>query len=206
MPMGNDPTPLTELEAGFGVTSNAEELVAANFERMDATQRAGGLKPINEPLTEELDLAAVQSHVGDGVELVGRTVVRGSGAKAIISYTYVGPRGGVEKGYVPYVELFGSATEKRAAKATVDPDEAAGRAAREKRDKAEAEAQAKVDKARREAADVAAKAREEADKVLAEATAEAQRIREKAEQDAAKAGDKAREDADKAKAAAAKAK
>jgi hypothetical protein len=186
------------LEAAFGVTSNAEELVKFNRSRYTPEQRVAIAKGVNHELSERVQEreeydpersqyglaagkveAALEDHLGHPVETA---VVRGSGRAASISYTYIGDRSSIEKGHVAFVEVFGNAQQKRAAKRSggkQDPDAAA---------KAAAEAKVR-------------EAQEAAEKLLADAHAEAARVREQAAEEAAKAADKA---GDKAKREAAK--
>jgi molecular chaperone DnaK (HSP70) len=203
MPLGNDPTPLAELEAGFGVTANAEELVKQNAARFSSEQLSAGLKPPNEEYGRHLDdnFDALEKHVGQEVV---NAEVRGSGGGAVIQYVTVGPRDEHVKGYVPFVELFGdkAAKDRRASRVAsrTTPDEAAMRAADSRLQEADRDAQAELEKAQEKAREAIEKAREEAEKVIQDAQAEADRIREKASEDAQKAADKAREDAEKARA------
>lgn len=203
MPQGNDPTATSELEAAFGVTANAQELIDYNRSRMSTEQRAIGLKPENGPLTAEVrdDLAALSDHVGQ--ELAPENVtVRGVGSGALIQYIYVDHRDANAKGYVPFVEVYGSDKERKARSdrvaARTTPDEAAQAAADERTREAEAEAAEAVRQAQADAEDTLAKARAAAEETLADANADAEKIRADAAADAQKAADKAREDAEKA--------
>jgi hypothetical protein len=208
------------LEAAFGVTSNAEELVKFNRSRYTPEQRVAIAKGVNHELSERVQEreeydpersqyglaagkveAALEDHLGHPVETA---VVRGSGRAASISYTYIGDRSSIEKGHVAFVEVFGNAQQKRAAKRSggkQDPDAAAKAAAEAKLSEADAEAQSKVREAAEEAEAKVREAQEAAEKLLADAHAEAARVREQAAEEAAKAADKA---GDKAKREAAK--
>lgn len=205
MPLGNAPTPLDELEQGFGVTANAEELVRANHARMTEEQRAGGMKPVNYDLTEQVreDPSKLEDHAG--VELAPENItVRGTGGNAIIQYVYVGARDSNEKGYVPYVEVYGDSKARKARAQRVaereDPNEAAQRAADERIRKADEEAADRVREAQEKAEKILADAREKAEKELAKAREEAEESRAAAAEEAQQAADKAREESEKAKA------
>lgn len=201
-----DPKDESELEAAFGVTSNAEELVKANRARYSPEDRATLKKGVNVELTnrvqerDEYDPeksqyglaagpveAALEDHLGHPVETA---VVRGSGRGAAISYTYIGDRGSIDKGTVPFGDVFGSAKEKRASRKAraADPDAAA----QAKLDEAETKAAEAIREAQEEAQQALDEAREQAEKAIADAQAEAAKIREKAAEDAAKAAEKAK--------------
>lgn len=207
MPLGNDPTPLAELEAGFGVAANASELIKANSESRSEEQRALQLKRVNDDLTNQVrdDFGKLESHLGDDVEVDPENVtVRGSGASAIIQYVYVGPRGSNEKGYVPFAEVHGSAAAKRRRRAMeverTTPDEAAQKAAAERERQAEREAAEAQAEHEAKVEEILADARAKAEEELAKAREEADKIRADAAEEAQKAADKARSDTEKAKA------
>jgi vacuolar-type H+-ATPase subunit H len=201
-----------ELEAAFGVVSNAEELVRTNRGRYTTEHRATLNKGENPQLTgainetdEDGNILGLKSDAAEAIEdkvgfPVETAVVRGVGRNAQISFTYVGPRGSIEKDIIAYTSVFGSAAEKRAAKRrgrAADPDDAAQQAADETLAEAEREAAEKLREAQEEAQAALDKAREDAEKVLADAQEEAAKVR-------AKAAEEAPKDADKAKRAAAR--
>jgi flagellar biosynthesis GTPase FlhF len=217
MPLGNDPTPQAELAREFGVTSNAEELINSNKERFPRALREALNLPVTqillgEEVAQEGDpklgdtqrdddaVSKLEDHVGHSVL---RAVVRGTGARRVITYSYVDDRGSTEKGYVPYAELFGTAKEKREARAGQSPDEAAEQAAAAKLQEAEEkaaqilkDAQEKASKALEEAQRAAQEAQEEAQAKIAKIEADAQ---EKAAKAAEAAEKKAQREAAKAK-------
>lgn len=208
MPLGNDPTPVTELEQSFGVTSSAEELIKANQARMPEEQRAGGLKAVNEPLNSHVRdrLGELEDHVGFEVADFN---VRGTGSNALIHYTYVGPRDAHEKGYVPFADVFGDKLLKRRREESValrtDPEEAAQAAVAKVVADADADAQAKLRAAQEEAQQIIDKAREQADKAIRDARAEGERVRASIAEEAQKAAESAREQAEQDRADADKA-
>ena len=222
MPMGNDPTPEGELERAFGVTSNAEELVASNRQRYSNDLRAALNKPVNTALSRQFNadpgdeeavqaqhevIAKLASAVDEDVQTAS---VHGAGAGATITYTYLDARGGIEKDCVLYAEVFGTAAEKRDARQKVaasrDPQQAGQDAAQAKLQEADDEARQRVADAEEQARQIIADAPAKAEKQIREATAKAEEDRQKASEDAAKAGDKAAEEATKAKQQAAKGK
>lgn len=206
-----DPRDERELEAAFGVTSNAEELIKANRARVSPEHRKVLRLDENAGATDSLyeldedgnrlflkdDLAKFLDHPVESAR------VRGRGRNAVISYVYVGDRQSYEKGYVSYADVFGSSADRRAAQrsaAPVDPSQAAQAAADTKLTEAETKAAEALQKAQDEARKLVEQAREEVSKLVAEATAEANRIR----QEAAEAAPAAAADAEEeAKAAAA---
>jgi hypothetical protein len=214
-----DPKDEAGLESAFGVTSNAEELVKQNRARYTREHRAALIKPVNPELSERVQQreefdpeksqygfasGPVEGQVGDhlGHEVL-TAVVRGSGRSATISYTYLGDRGAIEKGIVPFVEVFGSDKQKAAARKPEPkaPSEAARAAADEKLGAADSEAQAKVRAATEKAQKALADAQAKAEELIAEAHQEAAEIRAKAAQEAPDAAADAEE---KAKQAAAR--
>jgi hypothetical protein len=208
MPMGNDPTPIAELESAFGVTSSAEELVKQNHQRYTDEQRAGLMKPVNETLNADLqddELGKLEDELGH--EVID-AVVRGSGASAIISYTFVGPRDSVEKDYVPYADVYGDSKLKKRRKESQalkqDPAEAGQAAAAQRMQEADREAAEKIAEAQAEATRILEDAKREAQEAVESVREEVQKIRDEAVKDAPKAAEKASEQAAKDKAAAAK--
>lgn len=215
-----DPKDEAGLESAFGVTSNAEELVKTNRARYSTAHRAALVKGVNPELSERVQKreefdpeksqygaasGAVEAQVGDhlGHEVL-TAVVRGSGRAAVISYTYVGDRGSIEKGIVPFVEVFGSAKQRKAAAADQDPAEAGQAAADETLADADAEAQEAIRQAQEDAAAKVREAQEEAQRILAEAHEEAAKVRADAAEQAPADAEKAEEAAAKKQAAAAK--
>jgi hypothetical protein len=210
-----------ELAAAFGVTDNAEQLIKFNRERYSPQQKAALAKGVNPALSarvqerEEFDPeaaqygapanaveAALEEHVGHAVETA---VVRGSGRAAQISYTYINERGSIDKGLVPYVEVFGSSGAKKAAAAERDPDEAAQAAADRVLKEAEREAAEKRAAAEAEARRLIEEAAAKAQEKLREAESDAEEVRRKATEEAPKAAEDAADDAeDEAKKAAAR--
>jgi hypothetical protein len=204
-----DPKDESGLEAAFGVTSNAEELVKANRGRYTPEHRKVLLQDENLGATDSLheldddgnriglkdDLAKTLDHP------VETATVRGTGRNAVISYTYVGDRGSIEKGIIPYAEVFGSASAKRAARREQagDPSEAGAAAAEAKLDEAQAKAAAAIQEAQDKARELVEDAQKQIADLLAKANEDAEAIRAKAAEEAPKAAD----DAEK-KAAAAK--
>lgn len=205
MPLGNDPTPLAELEAGFGtVTATAEQLISHNATMHSREALAAGLKPVNEDLTEHVrdNLGDLESHLGD--QELANVHVHGSGAGAMIQYVYVDERNAHVKGHVPFAEVFGDRQLKRRAEARrvrdTNPDEAAERAATEERAAMQQDAADALADARREAEELLEKARAQAEETLADARAEVERIQEEGAEDVQAAADKAREEQEKAEA------
>jgi hypothetical protein len=207
MPLGNDPTPLAELEAGFGVTSSAEELIKANQSRMTNEQRASGMKPVNDELTGQLldDQSKLEDHLGH--EVVNASV-RGNGASALIHYVYIGSRDAHESDYVPFADVYGDKAAKQRRSALqarqTDPDEAASAAASEKLREADEQAAQTMADARAEAEKLLSDAKAKIDKLVEDASAKIEKQREQVPEEAQSAAEKAREDAEKAKAEAAK--
>lgn len=208
-----DPKDEAGLESAFGVTSNAEELIKQNRQRYTPEQRAALAKPVNDELSgrvqehEDYDpeksqygLAAgpveagLEDHLGFPVEAA---VVRGSGGAATISYVFVDDRGSLEKGSVPFTDVFGTEASRDAAKRKSErkPDEEAQAAADAKLDEADSEASAKIKAAVEDAQAELAKARERAAELIAKAEEDARQIREKAAEEAPKAAEKAADDA-----------
>lgn len=205
-----DPKDEAGLETAFGVTSNAEELIKSNRARVTPELREASIKDENPDLTNSLhqldDDGNRISLKDDVAKAVGHDVetatVRGSGARAAITYVYIGERDSLEKGVIPYDEVFsGTASAKRRAKARGEakpsPDEAAQEAADKRIREADEEAQAKIADAQEEARRILEDAQAKAAEALAEAQQEAAETREKAAEQAPK-------DADKAKQAAAR--
>jgi vacuolar-type H+-ATPase subunit H len=204
-PAGNDPTPLAELESSFGVTSSAEELIKANHASMTGEQRTSQLLPVNEQLTDHVRENLDQLEEQLGHEVVDATV-RGSGAKALIHFAFIGSRDSYEKDYIAFADVYGDDQLKQrraqlAASAT-KPDEAARAAAAEKVREADQEAAETLRKAREEAKKVLADAHEQVAKIVEDANEEAAKAREDLPEQAQKAADEAREQAAKDKAEA----
>jgi vacuolar-type H+-ATPase subunit H len=205
MPAGNDPTSLAELEQSFGVTSSAEELIKANHARMTDEQRAGSLLAVNDQLTNY-----VRENLGDLESSLGHDVVdatvRGTGARALIHYAYIGPRDAYEKDYVPFADVYGDELlQQRRAQLqarSADPDQAARTAAAEKVREADEEAADTLREAREEAEKLLADTREQVAKLVADANEQAAKQREGVPEQAQKAADDAREQAEKDKAEA----
>lgn len=205
MPLGNDPTPLAELEAGFGtVTATAEQLISHNATMHSRQALAAGLKPVNDDLTEHVqdNLDKLEDYLGDTE--VANVHVHGSGAGAMIQYVYVDDRDAHVKGHVPFAEVFGNSQLKRRAKAqrvrATNPDEAAEEAAAEERATMQQDAADALADARREAEELLEKARAQAEETMADARAEVERIQAEGAEDVQDAADKARAEQEKAEA------
>jgi vacuolar-type H+-ATPase subunit H len=207
MPLGNDPTPIAELEAGFGVTSSAEQLITANFARMTNEQRAGTLLPVNDDLTGELraNLGKLEDHLGHEVT---DATVRGSGTRALIHYVYINARDANEKDYVPFADVFGDDLLKRRRSnlvaRTTRPEDAGREAAQEKLVEAESAGRQIIQDAQAKAQELLRDTEAKVQEMIRQAVADAEEKRQKIAQDAAEAEQDARERAttDKAKAEA----
>jgi regulator of protease activity HflC (stomatin/prohibitin superfamily) len=206
-----DPKAENELEAAFGVTSNAEELVRQNAARFTPAQREAMTQRVDAALTSTLYKGdrKVQldenGHIHWGpdaenrefkdelVEAIGHpiedAVVRGRGSRAVISYIYLSPRKSYEKDIIPYGDVFGDGP-KQAART---PQAAADSVLSE----AEQEAEKVLSEARAEAQRLAEEAAAEAQRLVQEAESEAQGIREQAQEDAPAAAAEAEQEAEK---------
>lgn len=205
------------LEAAFGVTSNAEELVKQNRARYSPAQRTALTKPVNHELTERVQSqeefdpeaaqygapanaveAALEEAVGHPVE---SAVVRGKGRSAVISYTYIGERGSIEKDIIPFTEVFGSAQQQRKAKREEqarDPEQAGREAADQKLAEADRKAAEVIREAEAKAEQLIRDAAEKAQAELAKAEAKAAETREGAAEEAGEAAEDAEAKAKKA--------
>jgi vacuolar-type H+-ATPase subunit H len=210
-----DPKNESELEAAFGVTSNAEELVRQNRSRYTTEHRAALTQQVDVGLTSELyvgnpelkldpvsgsiawDYGASRQLKSELTDAVGHeieaAVVRGSGSRAVISYVYPSGRGSLEKDVIPFAQVFGTAEQKASAKKDATPTEAANSVLGD----AETEAGKLISEAKAEAAKVVQDAKDEIAKLISEAEAEAQKIREKAAEEAPKVAEEAAAEAAK---------
>ncbi|HTE60774.1 MAG TPA: hypothetical protein VK631_10525 [Solirubrobacteraceae bacterium] len=197
MPQGNDPTPAAELEAAFGVTSNASELIAVNRARYPLALREALNKPVDDQASADLDLAKVAEAAEVEQGAIHDAKVHGTGAKAAVVVVVENDRSSLDKIVVPLVEVSGSAASRRKAQQAAEEGRSPQEAADEVLAKAEAdarealtEAQAAINRANEEAA-------AEAQRIIQEASAEADAIRAKAAQDAQDAAEAAQQPAAK---------